>query len=290
MIRSRTIGIATAQWVLVSDLDGSLLDHHNYSFAPAVPLLEQLASANIDVVLCTSKTRAEVEVLRQALNNHSPFIVENGAAVYVPKQTFVTAPEGAVSAGNYWCRRFCPERATWLALVEEMKQHFDMEFTHFAEMTAEQVAAATGLSVEESVLAQQREFGEPLLWRATDDQLAQASAWLRSQGATVLSGGRFVHVCGDANKGKALRWLVEQYGVLSPAVDYTSMALGDSDNDIAMLEAADYAVVIRSPVKPPPIINREQGVYVTEAYGPEGWVEGVRHWFQLTDSEGASFI
>ena len=63
-----------------------------------------------------------------------------------------------------------------------------------------------------------------------------------------------------------------QYNFERPLV---SIALGDSANDVAMLEAADYAVVIRSPVHDIPQIHAHNELIVTEQYGPEGWVEGL---------------
>ncbi|WP_202410285.1 mannosyl-3-phosphoglycerate phosphatase [Pseudomaricurvus sp. HS19] len=279
------ITAATRQWLIVSDLDGSLLDHHNYSFAAAEPLLAVLAQAGVDVALCTSKTRAEVTVLREKLGNASPFIVENGAAVYLPKSSFPTCPADATDAGDYWLRSFCEPRSHWLALVERLKQHSDADFTHFAAMSTAEVAAATGLSLAEAGQACQREFGEPLLWRDSEEKLAQVSDWLRQQGATVLAGGRFVHVCGDADKGQALKWLAQQCAQREPDKQFITMALGDSGNDVAMLEAADFAVVIRSPVKAPPELRRQEGAYFTRDCGPVGWVEGVGHWFSTLRNE-----
>ena len=43
-----------------TDLDGSLLDHHSYSFAPAQPALDRLRDAGFPLILTTSKTLAAV--------------------------------------------------------------------------------------------------------------------------------------------------------------------------------------------------------------------------------------
>ena len=42
--------------LIFTDLDGSLLDHHSYSFAPAVPLLAELDALGIPVIPITGKT------------------------------------------------------------------------------------------------------------------------------------------------------------------------------------------------------------------------------------------
>ncbi len=70
--------------VVFTDLDGSLLDFDHYSFEGARLSLERLKRHHIPVVFTTSKTRREVEVLRQEMGIDAPFIAENGAAVYIP--------------------------------------------------------------------------------------------------------------------------------------------------------------------------------------------------------------
>ena len=70
--------------LVFSDLDGSLLDHHDYSFGAALPAIEALRQRGVPLILCSSKTRAEIEPLRARLDNRDPFIVENGAAVFIP--------------------------------------------------------------------------------------------------------------------------------------------------------------------------------------------------------------
>jgi len=67
-------------WV-VSDVDGTLMDH-SYDLTPAKETIKTLQKLSIPVILCTSKTAAEVKVIRQELNLTDPYIVENGAAIY----------------------------------------------------------------------------------------------------------------------------------------------------------------------------------------------------------------
>ena len=67
-------------WV-VSDVDGTLMDH-SYDLTPAKETIKTLQKLSIPVILCTSKTAAEVRVIRNELNLKDPYIVENGAAIY----------------------------------------------------------------------------------------------------------------------------------------------------------------------------------------------------------------
>ena len=84
-----------------------------------------------------------------------------------------------------------------------------------------------------------------------------------------------MHVSGDCDKGRALLWLNAQYAKALGEMP-VSIAIGDSHNDAAMLEAADHAIIIRSPSHAPPGLSRGEGVLVTQGTGPVGWDEGVR--------------
>ena len=74
--------------LVFTDLDGTLLDHHNYSFAPALQMLHRLNSINIPVIPNTSKTFAELIDLRQQIGLEGPFIVENGGRYLHPYSLF----------------------------------------------------------------------------------------------------------------------------------------------------------------------------------------------------------
>ena len=67
--------------IIFSDLDGTLLDHFTYQSIAASETLQQLQHANIPVILNTSKTFAELSIIREDLDLDTPFIIENGAAI-----------------------------------------------------------------------------------------------------------------------------------------------------------------------------------------------------------------
>ena len=92
--------VSFAPLVVFSDLDGTLLDHDTYSFDAARPALERLRVDGVPLILCTSKTRAEIAPLRRALGNTHPFISENGGAVFIPAGYFPFALSGAERFGS----------------------------------------------------------------------------------------------------------------------------------------------------------------------------------------------
>jgi mannosyl-3-phosphoglycerate phosphatase len=259
--------------LVFTDLDGTLLDHDNYSFATALPTLKKLHSENIPVIPNTSKTYAELTELRQQLNLKGPFIVENGAGIYIPIGYFSERPNGTKTKNGYWVKEFSKPRDHWLTVIEKLKIPFEGKFNHFSNMSNREIIAATGLSEKEAKLAATREYGEPILWLGSDKERTQCISAIKELGGTPLRGGRFLHLSGDSDKGNALLWLTQQYQIDRGINKCTSIALGDGQNDVAMLDAAQIAVRILSPANPPPTLKRKTGIYTSQAFGPKGWSE-----------------
>ncbi len=283
--------------LIFTDLDGSLLDHHSYSFAPAVPLLAELETLSVPVIPITSKTFTEVMMLRHQLDNRHPFIVENGAALYVPRRYFKVQPEHALLENGFWVLRNVPRRAKWQQLLAERVADFSGEFETFdsvyAASGAAGVAAITGLEMPAAEMANQREHSEPVHWLGSPQRKQSFIYRLQEAGATVLQGGRFLNVGGDVDKGRAMLQLRDLYlaDASPPATNHQEsnnshceiLAIGDSNNDVAMLEVASSALVIRADDRSPPSLKRTENCYTSRQIGPEGWVEGVNLWLKKTD-------
>lgn len=239
--------------IVVTDLDGTLLDHHNYSFAPAQPVLAELSRRQIPVILNTSKTRAELTDLQRALGLTTPFIVENGSAIYSADQR-----EHQVLGA--------PRDSLLSALAQARAAGF--RFNGYADMTMADVCEYTGLGEIEAQASMARDYTEPLIWNDSVEQLEAFDLWIQARGLQCIRGGRFVHVMGRCDKGLAMQALLKTY---YPDAKGPIVALGDSDNDLAMLELADIAVCIRSHSGRALQPTTSATVIHTQAYGPSGW-------------------
>jgi len=267
--------------LVFTDLDGSLLDHSTYSYRDAVPQLHRLEHLGIPVIPASSKTRVEIEHLRAELGNNHPFIAENGAAVFIPPGYFHSQPSGTVEQDGYWVREFCAPRSQWLAVLESLLSLYPGEFEYFYRAGTAGIMQMTNLPEARAEEANRREYSEPVQWLGSAARRREFIASLGMRGASVLQGGRFLTVSGDFDKGRALAWLREVFRQQNPGSSFSDLAIGDSANDLAMLEAAQTALLVRSPVHEFPTLKRSSGVLYSVDYGPSGWAEGVAHWLEI---------
>ncbi|SHJ28523.1 mannosyl-3-phosphoglycerate phosphatase [Malonomonas rubra DSM 5091] len=246
-----------APLIIFTDLDGTLLDHHSYSWQAAQPALRQLRERGIPLILCTSKTAAEVSRLHSELELTTPFIVENGAAIIL---------NPAEDSAHF----FGTSHSELIDLVQQLRQERDYRFTGFSDMSVADVVAVTSLDADRAKLAKQRLCSEPILWEDDEEALQKFQQDLAEQNLQLLRGGRFYHVLSkDADKGTALRWLLANYPG-KEGCSWHSIALGDGPNDQSMLEAADLAIVIPSATGLSPKPSNVTVIHAEEM-GPIGW-------------------
>lgn len=272
--------------VVITDVDGCLVDHATYSHAAADPAVERLRTAGVPLVLSSSKTRAELERIHDELRLDSPFIVENGGALYVPAGLFPPAVAGARSVPGYEVLEFGRPRDQVVAVLIRAAARLGLEVSTFSGMSVERVAAECGLSLSDARLAKLREYDEPFRLLAEDPAaLGKLRRALRSAGLRCSCGGRFDHVTGGTDKGVPVPVLRRLYSRLLGEV--TIVGLGDSLNDRELLAAVDLPVVVRNPAggTSDQLLRQVRGAEATRGEGPAGWREAIE---RILDSQATS--
>jgi mannosyl-3-phosphoglycerate phosphatase family protein len=255
--------------VIFSDLDGSLLDSRTYSFAQAAEALSLIRQQGVPLVLCSSKTRVELESCRKLLGNDDPFISENGGGVFIPQDSFPGQAEGE-QRGAYRVIVLGTPYDKVRRMFIELRERLGIAVWGFGDMTPEEVAELTGLSPEEAKRAKQRDFDEPFIFEGVpDERFLQAI-----EGAGLRwTQGRYFHLMGNHHKGKAVNLLASLYKRQYKTV--VTVGLGDSLNDLPFLLAVDKPVLIRREDGSHDPRIEIPGLYRTEQIGPAGWNEAV---------------
>lgn len=249
--------------LVATDLDGTLLDHVTYSFEPALPALAALRAHGASLVLASSKTRLEMEPLAQRLAElglrRPALIVENGGAMLVP-----------LESGGYEEVRFGVERARLVAALAEICREAGTAVVGFSSLTAAEVAARTGLALESARQAMAREYDEPFEL-ANETLLPALRAGASRRGLELSRGGRFFHLTGPVDKGRALLHLLVR--LTSTGCIIRSIGLGDAGNDLSLLRAVDRPIVIPRPDGRPEaeLVSQLPAAELAPASGPLGW-------------------
>ncbi len=256
---------------LFTDLDGTLLDHATYSYEAAKPALLRARHLSVPLVFVSSKTRAEIEALRRELGNTDPLISENGGALFIPDGYFPFSVDRAVSCAGSIAIEFGEPYHKLVQALEDASRESGCRIIGFHQMSVEEIAERCSLSVEQAMLAAKREYDEPfeILDDLRRDALLKA---IEARGMRWTKGGRFYHITGDNDKGAAVRHLSELFR--RQHKDFQSVGLGDSLNDIPMLEAVDIPVLIRSH-SVGELRAAVPRARVSDLSGPQGWNEAV---------------
>jgi len=245
--------------IIFTDLDGTLLDHRTYSYQAAVPALNRIVSLSVPLILSSSKTAAELEEIRKALKLKDPFVSENGGGIHFPE-------EGEVVTLGLSCQ----ELRTHMEAIAGL---LDLEFQSIDDMSPGELADATGLTETEAELAQKRSFDLAFVVRG-DIDLRSLQSEVEDRGLKLTRGARFFHLTGPSDKGLAVRKLVDYYQAKDQESIQT-IGLGDSENDIPMLEEVDIPVIIPNPGSKAPLHLSLPRLITASSPGPAGWNEVV---------------
>ena len=227
---------AKAPWWVVSDLDGTLLDHH-YRWDAAASTIRWLQQQGIPVIPCTSKTAEEVERFRLAAGLSDPFIVENGGAIH-----------GQNAAGEPWEQALGADHTTLRPQLAELEAQLGEPLRALEDLTKEEGQRLLGLGGADLARAQRRRWSVPFVPPSAPGR-QRLPALAASMGLQVVQGNRMGHLLGgNVSKGRALTVLKQRLHATHARV----LALGDSPNDLPLLEVADVSVVVPGQEAPHP--------------------------------------
>jgi len=260
--------------VIFTDLDGTLLGNSTYSFEAAQPALEMIRKKKIPLIICSSKTRAEIEETRKMLGNSDPFISENGGGIFIPKDYFTFPFPFQQEKHGLKIIESGIRYEVLVKSLQRIREATGLALKGFSMMEAGEIARLCNLSYEDALLARQREYDEPFTIEGMEERESLQSVEkilqdaVREEGLFLTEGGRFFHLTGPNDKGMAVRLLLDLFQCQRGKV--FSIALGDSHNDASMLKVADLSI----------LIQKEDGSFdeiemvnylQSEAPGPEGW-------------------
>ena len=189
----------SSRWWVVTDLDGTLLDHA-YDWTPAETALRWLQQRGIPVIPCTSKTAEEVREFRAAAQLNDPYIVENGGAIH-----------GSSETGEDWEEALGPGWTVLKPQLSELARELGEPLQPLDELTDEEEIAC--LDFRRAIAAGSAPTLERPFVPPSPQIQPRLEAVASARGLAVVRGNRMCHLLGaDVSKGRALNALRQRLG------------------------------------------------------------------------------
>ncbi len=252
-----------SKYWIVTDLDGTLMDH-NYDISPAKKTLKKLSELCIPVIPCTSKTASEVRYFRHENGLSDPFIVENGAAIY-GTYTDNSSEWELILGKSYMELR---------TILMNISKEVSYNLIPLNDLSKNQIYELTGLSSKAIIRALDRQWSVPFL-NPPDEIFEKVKLICVSYNVHVFKGNRMSHLLSsESHKGQAVNKLKDHL----QNKDVKIIALGDSQNDLPLLEYADISIVIPGKYGPNKYLQNgiDKGYFrLANAPHAEGWSNSV---------------
>lgn len=274
--------------VVFSDIDGTLIDIFTRKYGKSKELVKKLKESSIPVILCSSKTWAEQDVIRKDLGLESePFIIENGGAVIIPRSYFSGGGAGGGDGSTdddlkhhygmrvvdgYSVIELGRSSAEIRKVLQYVRRKTGIPFKGVSDLSIEELAKIVGMTPEEAERMSKRQYGETILEIDKTEKVKFEQA-LSKEGLQVIHGGRYFDVTAGNDKGKAVRILIDLYRKkLGDGTIF--IGIGDSANDAPMLKLTDIAILVQKYDGSWAEVDNSNNIpHVVKAkgIGPAGW-------------------
>ncbi|HKY72551.1 MAG TPA: HAD-IIB family hydrolase [Nitrospira sp.] len=293
-VSTRTVGarfgeLLMRHYVVFSDLDDTLLDAGGSFWETAKPALEALRAHGIPLILVSSRTRAEIEPLRRRLQHRDPFIVENGAAVFVPQGLFTFPLERGRTKSPYEVIELGMPYHMLRDVLKQIEDAVETPLPGFGDLPIEEIMQITGLCHADATLAKMREYDEPFLLNGSQAVVEEVCRQIETRGLRWRKSGGLFHLSGDNDKGEAAELLMRCYQreqrIRFQARRVESVGIGGSINDVPLLANVDHPILVQ---KPDGSFDREvllPRLVRTRGMGAAGWNGAVLRLLRQSASE-----
>jgi len=268
--------------IFYSDLDGTILDFQNYSFAKSTDALKKIKENNIPLVMSTAKTKAEIDPTRKKLftsgliNDH-PFIIEGGSAAYIAKGYFDFDIKEIVKnypideEKNYYIIQISKAKYGILVkILKDIGKQINAKIIGFSDFSAKELSKDSGLTIEQAELSKNRKFDEPFRIEPDDPKLYNKVAQLiRKKGLNYTRGGRYAHIADNHDKGLTVKILNKLYKRQFGQIK--SIGIGDSENDFEFLEICDEGYLVKNPKLKMKFDLKSEKIIKINQIGPVGF-------------------
>jgi mannosyl-3-phosphoglycerate phosphatase len=229
--------------VVFSDVDGVLSEPWAPTSAAAANVLEPLARAHVALILCSCKTRAELEVIQQELGIRHPFVCEGGGAVLIPREYFDFAVPHSREHAGYDAVEFGRPYVEVAEKVHRTAELLGIDIVGFRDMSVEEVARDCKIPLLRARLAKLREYQEP--FRVLDPDAGARRRLVKALSGARLrctSDGRYDYAGAAIGNSLGAQVLRECYRRAHGRI--LTIGLADAMGDDDLLRLVDFPIIV----------------------------------------------
>jgi mannosyl-3-phosphoglycerate phosphatase family protein len=213
------------------------------TYTAAAAALKPLRRLDAALVLCSAKTRAEMEFVQQKLDLEHPFMCENGGAVIIPNDYFPFDPPDSRSLPGRQAIEFGRPYDDVVEALHRAAGRLGVNIIGFSDMSIEEVAQACQLTLLQARLAKLREYEEPFrILGAAPAARARLFKALDGAGLRVREGATFCRVGAPVDTADGVSLLIELYR--RRRVDLTTVGVVQTKPDGSLLKLVDHSILV----------------------------------------------
>ena len=123
-----------------------------------------------------------------------------------------------------------------------------------------------------------REYSVPILWEGDNCLFELFKNDLSKYKLKIVFGGKLWNISGNHNKLDAVKFYLKEFSSKCNEDKILTIAVGDSMNDVEMLNYTHYSGIVKneSPIKLK-INNNKKNTFYSNLKAPEGWVDVIKN-------------
>ena len=260
--------------IIFTDLDGTLLNEESFTFRQIITFIKNLLKFdNFFIFFISSKTKEEMINLRKKMNINVPLIYENGAGIYDLKCcNLIKEPlKKNIVLARQKIKEIKKKTNLFLGLKSNIR--------FLDSMDIKEVKRILGLPMDEIQFATDRKFSRLFLFNGRDSILKNLKIQAMENDLSINKGGRVYSISDNFTKADAFKFVKKKIKKKYPHSSF--IGLGDSENDLMLLESVDYACIVKNKNKKLNLNKKTNFIFRSKYEAPFGWREIIKKVMKL---------
>ena len=254
--------------IIFTDLDETLLKQNKYYCKVLNNYIIKLLKNEYVLIPTTSKTFLEVINILKKIKLNMPFSVENGAAYYVPIR----------NSKNFLYKKILNPYAVKIndirkILNKDIFEKYLHNFEFIENLSSLKQKKITKLNYDQLADFNSREYSIPILWQVDDKHKSKFMTTLLKYNLKITFGGRLNNISGIHSKLDSMKFFTSQYEKKFRTKKLTTISLGDSQNDIEILNNSNYSGIVKNNSYRVANLKKKNNIFRSFTNAPHGWVE-----------------